>query len=157
MLMHVFLGGAAGCRLEEDENEVVEDNVRAVSALRSVVGLAVVLVVFIAVVESVFTNELTAAASAIGGVGVVSTIVEVMTIFEKYSQRSEPFHLPNQGEKGENVSLAISSLLFHYKHLEGTNLKLRPGISASSTLGKYRYSIFPSIAYGKSSIPPACL
>jgi len=66
--MHVFLGGAARCRLEEDE--VAGDNVRAVSSLRIVMGLAVALVVFIAVVESVFTNELAAAASATGVVGV---------------------------------------------------------------------------------------
>jgi len=66
-MLHAFLGGAAGCRPEEgeeDENEVAEDNVSVVSALTAVEALSVVLVVFITEAESVFTDELTAAASA---------------------------------------------------------------------------------------------
>jgi len=74
-MLHAFLGGAAGCRPEEgeeDENEVAEDNVSVVSALTAVEALSVVLVVFITEAESVFTDELTAAASA-SVVAVVST------------------------------------------------------------------------------------
>jgi len=70
LILYAFLGGAAGCRPEEgeeDENEVAEDNVSVVSALMAVV-------VLIAMAGSVFTDELTAAASAPGGVvAVVST------------------------------------------------------------------------------------
>jgi len=83
--LHAFLGDAAERRLEEDENEVFEDNTNAVSALMAIVALAVVLVVFIAVAESVFIDGLTAPASAPGRVvAVVSTVtveVELVMVF----------------------------------------------------------------------------
>jgi len=84
LILYAFLGGAAGCRPEEgEENEVAEDNVSVVSALTVVGALSVVLVVFITVAESAFTDELTAAASASGGVvAVVSTATrEVELVF----------------------------------------------------------------------------
>ena len=75
-----------------------------------------------------------------------------MTIERESSSEFGTISSAKSRRKGRECVLS-SSLLFHYKHLGGTNLKLRPEISALSTLG-YSYSDFPRLPTG---IPPVGL
>jgi len=106
--------------------------------------LAVVLVVFIAVLESVFTNDLTAATSVTGVVEVVSTIVEVewmMTIFER-ERSSEVGTISSAKSRRKGTECVFSDfiIIVSLQTSRGTN-----GIEQNIDI---------QISYRRSSIPP---